>query len=260
MQQHERTVATTAKQDGVKSRILLPSLPIAINNRMNTAAPLSIWTEDRFRQVAADALHGVPQDKPRNLSDPGITMRSDFDLNPDHEAVREIAESPRAAAVLVPVVAHSELTVMLTQRTDHLPSHAGQIAFPGGKVEPHDPDALATALRESEEEIGLASRHIEPLGYLDGYLTGTGFHVVPVVALVSPGFSLSLDPSEVADVFEVPFSFFMDTDNHEKHTREWRGTQRSYYAMPYGERFIWGATAGMLRNLHDRFHERLSGQ
>ena len=102
------------------------------------------------------------------------------------------------------------------------------------------------------EEIGLVSSAIEPLGYLDGYLTGTGFHVVPVVALVQPDFSLTLDEREVADAFEVPLSFLMNSDNHETHTREWRGTQRSYYAMPYGERFIWGATAGMIRNLHER--------
>jgi len=226
---------------------------------MDSAVDIPTWTEERFRRVAADALHGTPQDKPSNLASPGISMRSDFDLNPDHDAVREIAKSPRSAAVLIPIVAHRELTVLLTQRTDHLPSHAGQIAFPGGKVEPNDTDALETALRESEEEIGLARGHIEPLGFLDGYLTGTGFHVVPVVALVTPGFSLALDPSEVADAFEVPFAFFMDTANHERHSREWRGTLRSYYAMPYGERFIWGATAGMIRNLHDRFRERLGG-
>jgi 8-oxo-dGTP pyrophosphatase MutT (NUDIX family) len=180
-------------------------------------------------------------------------MRSDFDLNPELDVVREIAKAPRPAAVLFPIVQRSELTVLLTQRTEHLPSHAGQIAFPGGKLEQHDSGPLAAALRETEEEIGIAANHIEPLGYLDGYLTGTGFHVVPVVAMVEPGFELQLDPSEVADVFEVPLAFLMDTANHQTHTREWRGQRRAYYAMPYGERYIWGATAGMIRNLHERF-------
>ena len=179
-------------------------------------------------------------------------MRSDFDLNPELEPIREIAQEPRPAAVLVPIVRRDELTVLLTQRTEDLPSHAGQIAFPGGKVETFDNGPLAAALRESHEEIGLAHSFVEPLGYLDGYLTGTGFHVVPVVALVAPEFSLRLDPSEVADAFEVPLSFLMDEANHQTHSREWRGITRSYYAMPYGKRYIWGATAGMLRNLYDR--------
>ncbi|MEM8971122.1 MAG: CoA pyrophosphatase [Pseudomonadota bacterium] len=210
------------------------------------------WTEDRFRELAVRALHGEPQAQPANLTSDRSRLRSDFDLNPELDAVKEIAKSPRPAAVLVPVVAHNELTVLLTQRTEHLPSHAGQVAFPGGKLEPSDASPLAAALRETMEEIGLVSSAIEPLGYLDGYLTGTGFHVVPVVALVQPEFNLTLDEREVADAFEVPLSFLMDSSNHETHTREWRGTQRSYYAMPYGDRFIWGATAGMIRNLHER--------
>ncbi len=212
----------------------------------------NVWTEQRFRKLASRALHRDPQEVPINLARPDGGLRSDFDLNPDIAAVREIAKSPRAAAVLFPVVARDELTVLLTQRTEHLPSHAGQIAFPGGKVEQHDNGPLAAALREAEEEIGLASRHVEPLGYLDGYLTGTGFLVVPVVAMVESVFELSLDPSEVADAFEVPLAFLMDARNHKTHSREWRGQTRSYYAMPYGERYIWGATAGMIRNLHER--------
>ena len=210
------------------------------------------WTAGRFRQMAARALHVEPQEQPANLALDRSRLRSDFDLNPELDAVKEIAKAPRPAAVLVPIVARDELTVLLTQRTEHLPSHAGQVAFPGGKLEPSDAGPLAAALRETMEEIGLVSSAIEPLGYLDGYLTGTGFHVVPVVAFVQPDFSLSLDASEVADAFEVPLSFLLNSNNHETHTREWRGTQRSYYAMPYGDRFIWGATAGMIRNLHER--------
>ena len=219
---------------------------------MSEQQPEISWSERRFRNLAARALHLEPQAQPANLMSDRSKFRSDFDLNPELDAVKEIAKSPRPAAVLVPIVAHSELTVLLTQRTEHLPSHAGQVAFPGGKLEPNDSGSLAAALRETMEEIGLASSNIEPLGYLDGYLTGTGFHVVPVVALVQPDFSLTLDESEVADAFEVPLSFLMDSANHETHTREWRGTRRSYYAMPYGDRFIWGATAGMIRNLHER--------
>ena len=210
------------------------------------------WDETRFRALAQQSLHAAPQAQPANLARDRGTMRSDFDLNPELEPVREIAREPRAAAVLVPIVRRNELTVLLTQRTEDLPSHAGQVAFPGGKVESFDDGPLAAALRETREEIGLGDSFVEPLGYLDGYLTGTGFHVVPVVAFVEPGFSLTLDPSEVADAFEVPLSFLMDSANHQRHSREWRGITRTYYAMPYGQRYIWGATAGMLRNLYDR--------
>jgi 8-oxo-dGTP pyrophosphatase MutT (NUDIX family) len=141
---------------------------------------------------------------------------------------------------------------LLTERAAHLPSHAGQIAFPGGKLEDQDPDPLAAALRESEEEIGLDRNLVEPLGYLDNYRTRTGFHIVPVVGLVKSTFDLKLDPSEVADVFEVPLSFLMSADNHQRHQRVWQGRPRIYYAMPYENRYIWGATAGMIKNLHDR--------
>ncbi len=227
------------------------------SNCMTNTVPTErdAWDEQRFRNLATLALHAAPQETPANLAKRGARIRSDFELNPDHQAVREIAKAPRAAAVLVPIVVREDLTVLLTQRTEHLPSHAGQIAFPGGKVEQHDASPLAAALRETQEEIGLEARYIEPLGYLDGYLTGTGFHVVPVVALVEPGFSLTLDSSEVADAFEVPLSFLLDEKNHRTHTREWRGQLRSYYAMPYCDRYIWGATAGMIKNLHERFCE-----
>lgn len=157
------------------------------------------------------------------------------------------------AAVLVPIVLReSEPTVLLTQRTAHLRDHAGQVSFPGGRVEADDASPVATALRETEEEIGLTRERIEVLGFLPEYRTGTGFRVTPVVALVRPPFELTLDPFEVAEVFEVPLAFLLDPANHQRHSLHYRGALRSYFAMPYGDYFIWGATAGMIRSLSER--------
>jgi 8-oxo-dGTP pyrophosphatase MutT (NUDIX family) len=163
---------------------------------------------------------------------------------------------PRPAAVLVPIMLRDELTVMLTERSHDMPSHPGQISFPGGKMEAYDATPIDCALREAREEIGLAAEFVEPLGYLDSYRTGTGFQISPVVALVRPGFTTVIDPREVLDVFEVPLAFLMDEANHQKHARPWRGRQRSYYAMPYQGRYIWGATAGMLKNLHQKLFQQ----
>lgn len=154
------------------------------------------------------------------------------------------------AAVLVPLVNRPDgITVLLTQRTEHLADHAGQISFPGGRVEEGDKSREVTALREAEEEIGLPRSRVEILGTLPEYRTVTGFGVTPVVALVEPPFSLKLDPFEVADVFEVPLSFLLDPSNHQRHSYDYQGRRRFYYAMPFQGRFIWGATAGMLINL-----------
>ncbi|MBW7851519.1 MAG: CoA pyrophosphatase [Rhodospirillales bacterium] len=156
------------------------------------------------------------------------------------------------AAVLVPLVERDEgWTVLLTQRTAHLSHHAGQISFPGGRIEDGDEDALAAALRETEEEIGLSRNAVDLLGWLDDYVTGTGFRVTPVVGLIRPPFTLVPDPFEVADAFEVPLSFILDPGNHQQCSRVFGGRERRYYAMPYEERFIWGATAGMLINLYE---------
>lgn len=161
----------------------------------------------------------------------------------------------RPAAVLVPIVLReSEPTLLLTRRTDHLHHHPGQVSFPGGRVEEQDTSPIETALRETEEEISLARRHVELLGCLPQYRTGTGFDVTPVVGLVTPPFELAPDAFEVAEVFEVPLSFLLDEANHQLHRVEVRGKLREYYAMPYGDYFIWGATAGMIVSLYRFFH------
>ena len=154
------------------------------------------------------------------------------------------------ASVLFPIVLRPHApSVLLTQRNETLRDHPGQISFPGGRVEPQDRSPQETALREAEEEIGLAARHVEIVGYLPDYRTVTGFCVTPVVALVTPPFDLRPDPREVAEVFEVPFSFLMDAANHQRRTLLYRGSPRHYIAMPYGDYFIWGATAAIIATL-----------
>jgi 8-oxo-dGTP pyrophosphatase MutT (NUDIX family) len=161
----------------------------------------------------------------------------------------------RAAAVLIGLVAHAaEVSVILTTRASALKVHSGQIAFPGGKIEAYDADPIAAALRETHEEIGLDARHVEPFGYLDPYLTGSGFLIQPVVARVEPPFELTINRQEVEDAFEVPLSFLMNAEHHELRSREADGVLRRFYAMPYGERLIWGATAGILRNLYEKLY------
>ncbi|WP_298832910.1 CoA pyrophosphatase [uncultured Piscinibacter sp.] len=167
---------------------------------------------------------------------------------------------PAHASVLVPLVAHERgLTVLLTRRTDHLRDHAGQISFPGGRSEDSDDDAVHTALREAEEEVGLARAHVDVIGSLPVYTTVTGFIVTPVVALVRPGFLLALDRFEVAEAFEVPLPFLMDPAHHQRHEIEFGGVKRRFLSMPWDgpgadgqvrRYFIWGATAAMLRNLY----------
>jgi len=158
------------------------------------------------------------------------------------------------AAVLLPIVLRPEPTVLLTLRAQHLSTHSGQIAFPGGKVDDTDADAVAAALREAQEEIGLGAHFVEVLGQLPIYVTGSAFHVTPVVALISPDMVLRPNPFEVADVFEVPLAYLMNPAHHRHHRVDWQGVQREWLSMPYQdattERFIWGATAGMLRNFY----------
>jgi 8-oxo-dGTP pyrophosphatase MutT (NUDIX family) len=210
------------------------------------------FTEAGFRARAREGL--LPAPSPA-IFDPRTGRAlgpSDWDLNPEFKDDLAVMASPRPAAVLVPIVLRDPLTVLLTQRSHDMPSHPGQISFPGGKMETWDATPVACALRETREEIGVTPEFVETLGFLDSYRTGTGFQISPVVGFVRPGFAIALDPREVLEVFEVPLAFLMQTANHQKHTRDWRGRQRSYYAMPYEGRFIWGATAGMLKNLQQR--------
>lgn len=181
--------------------------------------------------------------------DLGSRRRGDHDLN--DEGMRP-PPPLRSAAVLVPLVDRPDgFTVMLTQRSADLRHHAGQISFPGGRVEPEDSSAQSAALREAEEEVGLPHDRVELLGTLDTYETRTGFEIIPVVGLVTPPIALRIDASEVAEVFEVPLAFILDPANHERHSRIYQGVRRQFYAMPFGDRYIWGATAGMLVNLFE---------
>jgi 8-oxo-dGTP pyrophosphatase MutT (NUDIX family) len=188
---------------------------------------------------------------------PGLTDSSLIPASGDQGTDRMLEilarEQPiRPAAVLIPVIDRPQPTVLLTQRSTHLNEHAGQISFPGGKIDATDASPLDTALREAEEEIGLAREFVDPIGYLDLYGTSFGFRILPTVARVRPGFKLRISPSEVDDAFEVPLAFLMDPANHQLHSKQFRGVERFYYAMPYGEHYIWGATAGILRVLYER--------
>ena len=200
-----------------------------------------------FAALARSRLY----DEPRALSE-AIRSPSDYDLNPDAEPAALQTLTP--AAVLVPVLARTPLTVLLTERTGHLKAHAGQIAFPGGRIETRDASPLAAALREAYEEVGLPPEAVSPLGYLDPYRTGTGYTITPVVALVQPDFAVKPDANEVADVFEVPLSFLMDPAKHRIDCRFWRGADRRFYALQFEQRYIWGATAGIITTLHRRLY------
>lgn len=191
-------------------------------------------------------------DVPPGLTDPNIIPPT------DDEGMRSVLqiiarERPiRPAAVLVPIVEREEPMVLLTQRATHLNDHAGQVAFPGGKIDATDASPRDAALREAEEEIGLDRKFVEPVGYMDLYGTPFGFRILPVVARVAPGFELRINKGEVADAFEVPLAFLMNPANHFLKTSAFRDVTRSFYEMPYGDRYVWGVTAGILRVLYQR--------
>jgi len=210
---------------------------------------VGLTSEDFF----ARARSRLSLDVPPALADfAAEAVRGDLDLDPSLWE-RAGVKATKPAAVLIPVVDRPDPAVLLTLRTE-LPSHPGQIAFPGGKIDPHDVTPAAAALREAEEEIGLTHQQIDPIGYLDLYLTFSGYRILPTLARVSPDYRLTLNEHEVADAFEVPLAFLMDVQNHALHSRDWKGIERKYYAMPFGERYIWGVTAGILRNLYDRIY------
>jgi len=208
----------------------------------------------RERAIARLALHQPGRRGFGGTNDPEEAAAFRFTLATDPTIDASLASPPstalRPAAVLVPLIDHpDEMTVLLTQRTAHLSAHAGQISFPGGRIEADDADAVAAALRESEEEVGLPRGRVTIVGRLDTYLTGTGFEITPIVGIVAPPLSLVLDPFEVAEAFEVPLSYILDRRNHQRVERESGGRRRSFFILPYQGRNIWGATAGILVNL-----------
>lgn len=203
---------------------------------------------EAFAALARERLRPEPPDFGDVISRP----RGDHENQPQPVPVPDEKRAV-AAAVLIGIVPRAEgPTMLLTQRAAGLRNHSAQVSFPGGRVDEVDGSPVVTALRETEEEIGLSREHISTLGFLDAYLTGTGYRIVPVVALIEPPFSLTINPHEVDEAFETPLSFLFDPANHKREGREWQGHFRTYYAMSFADRYIWGATAGMIRNLYER--------
>ena len=207
------------------------------------ASTIRAFSAEDFRRRAAG------EQAPHHDTDYG-----DHSLNPDLKALFAHAKL-RDAAVLIPVVDRGdEASVILTKRAEKLRSHSGQVAFPGGRIDPTDPTPEHAALRETEEEIGLAPAYIEVVGRMPDYFTGSGFRIAPILSVVRPDFRLSINPDEVDDAFEVPLAFLMDPRNHTRDSRIWQERERYFYTMPFGERHIWGVTAGIIRTLYERLY------
>jgi 8-oxo-dGTP pyrophosphatase MutT (NUDIX family) len=221
-----------------------------LNEPLLKVKPATISSTEFFARARTRLDFEVPP----GLVDPNIIPRTGDSGNDRMLEIVAQEQPVRPAAVLIPVVDHPEPTVLLTQRSPNLSSHAGQISFPGGKIDATDASPLDAALREACEEVGLKREFIDPVGYLDLYGTAFGFRILPTVARVKPGFTLEINEAEVVDAFEVPLAFLMNPENHQIHTKEFRGMDRSYYAMPFAERYIWGATAGILRVLYERIY------
>jgi 8-oxo-dGTP pyrophosphatase MutT (NUDIX family) len=213
-------------------------------------ASIDMGSKEFFERARARLNFEVPP----ALSDPSIVAKTG-DHGTDWMLEIVAREKPiRQAAVLIGIVAREQPSVLLTTRAGHLSDHPGQISFPGGKIDPQDASPLDAALREAREEVGLVRDFIEPVGYLDVYSTSFGFRILPTLARIRPGFDLTINTEEVDDAFEVPLAFLMDPENHKKGTKEYRGKLRYFYEMPYEQRYIWGATAGMLRVLYERIY------
>src|SRR6516165_4146800 len=203
----------------------------------------------------ARARERLTFDVPAGFADPQVIPPHDQpDADPAVIAAISAVRPIRPAAVLVPVIEREEPSVLFTQRTSHLRDHSGQISFPGGKIDADDASPAAAALREAEEEVALARSFVEPIGYLDIHMNPFGFRIMPVLARVRPGFSLRLSTSEVEGAFEAPLSFLMTPQNYERAGRDWNGLTLSLYTISFGESSIWGATAGILRNLYERVY------
>jgi len=207
----------------------------------------------RAAEFFSRAQERLTFDVPVGFADPNVIPRHDQqDAEPAVVAALAAVRPVRLAAVLVPIIERDEPSVLFTQRTAHLTDHAGQISFPGGKIDVSDESPAAAALREAEEEIALPRRFVQPIGYLDVHMTPFGHRIVPVLARVRPAFALRFNKGEVDDAFEVPLAFLMTPENHKRESRTWNGLTISLYAMPFGERNIWGATAAIIRNLYER--------